>query len=393
MIYLLLLFVVFIIPVIIYDFAQIERGRNLWYYFQLIILILLAGLRFRVGGDTLDYIDYFDEYPFFSELKYFDFENEYFNPLWYIYNALLKSIYNDFVFFQIIQSIIVNTVFFWFFKKYTKYYFTAILIYYFGYYLYFNMEILREILCVCLFMVSFQFIEKKKYLHYLFFAILSYYIHYSSLVMFVIPFVLMLPKIKWKTTLISFIVLVVILSIVDLAPLLISTFSGNEKMLIKAVAYTTMDGHTLNGNGLIAYTLPIILLMYVNKNIDSSELQSKIEKLLLLYILLIGFSIFIPAMFSRMQNYLEPFYIIYIVDTLFSAFNTSTFKEKLRGYIIKFAFAFFVFIIYKSYTVDCSEYMEGKKTYNIYYPYHSIFNPIVEVDRETFVEIYKKGDL
>lgn len=392
MIYIILL-VVFIIPVYFYDFAQLDKGKRFWYYFELFILILLAGLRYRVGGDTLDYIDYFDEYPLFSELKNFDFQNSFFNPLWYIYNSIIKSIYDDFIFFQIVQSLIVNIVFFWFFKKYTKYFFSAILIYYFGYYLYFNMEILREILCICLFMVSFQFIEMKKYHYYFVFAIISYFIHFSSLIMFLIPFLFLLPKINWKYAIISFASIITILSFVDIVPFLISLFAGNEKMLIKATAYTSMDGHVLNSNGIIAYTLPLLLLMYVNRNNEISELQIKIEKLLLLYFVLIGISFFVPAMFSRMQNYIEPFYILYIVETFYSTLKAYTINEKLKSYMVKFALLFFLFIIYKSYTVDCSDYMEGTKSYNIYYPYHSVFDPVVEVEREKFVEIYKFSDL
>ncbi len=391
MIYIIVLLLL-LIPAVRYDFLKKTNGREFWFYLELLVLVLLAGLRYRVGGDTLEYIDYFDDYPFFSELVHFDFKNAYFNPLWYVYNAILKSIFNDFILFQIIQSIFVNSVFFWFFRKYTKFYFTAILIYYIGYYLYFNMEILREVLCVCLFMISFKYIESKKYLIYVFFGVLSYLIHHSAVVMFFIPFFMKLPKIKWTTTLASFLLLTIFLSYFDIVPILISLFSGNEKLLSKTIAYTSLESSILNINGVIAYFLPIILLLYSNTNKVLTEFQIKIEKLLLLYVLLIALSIFIPTMFSRMQNYLEPFYIIYLVDTLFSALEDTYKSLKMRSYIIKFAFIFYVFIIYKSYTVDRSEYMIGKKSYNIYYPYHSIFDPVVETDREKFVEYFKEGN-
>ena len=151
-----------LIPVILYDFIGKEIGWKFWFYAELIILIIISGLRYRVGGDSLDYIDFFESYPTFSELFYFDFSNAPFNPIWYIYNGLIKLIWNDFIFFQIVQAIIVNTIFFIFFKKHTKYFFTAIFIYTLAYYLYFNMEILREILAVCIFMLSFNYLQKKE---------------------------------------------------------------------------------------------------------------------------------------------------------------------------------------------------------------------------------------
>ena len=53
----------------------------------------------------------------------------------------------------------------------------------------------------------------------------------------------------------------------------------------------------------------------------------------------------------------------------------------------------FLLISMRTYFVDCSEYMLGAKSYNIYYPYHTIFDPVVEVNREKFVEMYKMGNM
>lgn len=392
MIYLFILIFTIVLSVL-YDFLEIKKNWKLWYIVELIIFILLAGLRFRVGADSLDYLEFFEDYPKLDELAYFDFQGAPFNPLWYIYNAIIKSIYDNFIFFQIIQAIIVNSVFFWFFKKYTNHFFTAIVIYYAVYYLYFNLEIEREILSICIFMLSFDFLIKKKYIVYILFFIVALSIHFSALIMAVVPLFLLIPKINWKIALSIFVLLILFLNIYDINPLLSNILTGNEKMIEKFMTYSMLDDHTLNINGIIAYLLPIILLIYANGKIEGTEINAKMQNLLVIYILLIGLSIYIPAMFSRMQNYLEPFYIIYIVNSLFSTLKNSTLKEKINSYFVKFAILFFLFISYKSYTVDCSKYMLGTKSYNLYYPYHSIFDPIIEADREKFVEIYKQGDL
>ena len=112
-------FILLLIPVVKYDLMAKSGGENKWYYLNLIVLILLAGLRYRVGGDTLMYMSVYNEWPAIDELKYFDFETALYNPLWYIYTSLPRSISDEFWVFQMIQAVIVNSVFFWFFKKYS----------------------------------------------------------------------------------------------------------------------------------------------------------------------------------------------------------------------------------------------------------------------------------
>ena len=111
----LLVFILLLIPVVKYDWMAKTGGENKWYFFNLVILILLAGLRYRVGGDTLMYMSMYNEWPAMDELKYFDFEEALYNPLWYIYTSVAKSINEEFWVLQMIQAVIVNCTFFHFF--------------------------------------------------------------------------------------------------------------------------------------------------------------------------------------------------------------------------------------------------------------------------------------
>ena len=96
-------------------------GEKGWYYFNLLVLILFAGLRYRIGGDTLLYMGMFEECPKLQDLKYFDFASAQYNPLWYILNGLSRSIYDDFFLFQLIHAFIVNVSFFHFFRKFWEF--------------------------------------------------------------------------------------------------------------------------------------------------------------------------------------------------------------------------------------------------------------------------------
>ena len=86
-----------------------KRLANRFYWFECIVLILLAGLRNNVGGDTIGYMAYWGSLPTFTELKNFNFLifGRY-QPLWYYLNATAKYIYDDFTTFQIIHAIILN---------------------------------------------------------------------------------------------------------------------------------------------------------------------------------------------------------------------------------------------------------------------------------------------
>ncbi|MBS1504558.1 MAG: EpsG family protein, partial [Bacteroidetes bacterium] len=109
---------------------------------MLIVLVCIAGLRYRVGGDTLSYIDEYDEIPYFSQLLKYNFIGSRWDPLWVVFSSICRSINPDFVFLQCIHALIVNTIIFRFIKRNTQYRFTGILLYYMFAYLYFNMEIL-----------------------------------------------------------------------------------------------------------------------------------------------------------------------------------------------------------------------------------------------------------
>ena len=70
-------------------------GESKWYYLNLVVLILLAALRYRVGGDTLMYMSVYDSFPKWDELKYFDFETAEYQPLWYVFTAICRTVYDD----------------------------------------------------------------------------------------------------------------------------------------------------------------------------------------------------------------------------------------------------------------------------------------------------------
>lgn len=115
-----------------FDFRGKGSAATRKFHFRLAFLILVAlmAFRYRVGGDTLRYMDSYEH--MYGAIDTFDIGGR-LQPLWLLLNNFLHSISPKFLLFQIVHVLFINTVFFSFFKKYSKYLFVAIFLYYIQY--------------------------------------------------------------------------------------------------------------------------------------------------------------------------------------------------------------------------------------------------------------------
>ena len=91
LIYIIILFFFFLL-VIRYDVNHVKQGRNVFFVLEAVILILLFGLRYRVGGDSLLYEDNWYKLPNLSDLQGKDaFDHYSKQPLYYIFVAIIKE--------------------------------------------------------------------------------------------------------------------------------------------------------------------------------------------------------------------------------------------------------------------------------------------------------------
>lgn len=386
----LLVFILLLIPVVKYDWMAKTGGEKFWYYMSLVVLILLVGLRYRVGGDTLMYMAMYDEWPSISELKYFDFEEAEYRPLWYILVAVCKSISNDFVVFQILHAIITIPVFFYCFRKYCpRYYFTAILLFYIGYFLYFSIEILREDICIVIMFLAIGWLINKKYLWYYIAIIPALYIHYSALIMLFIPIAYrFFKKPSWKLQVILFVIIFLLLSVINLPAIIVNSLpiSGQFSRLI--LAYIEYE---ISINGIIIKILnfmPIIGLVFIRQRVEMKD-EYDFTPLIMATVVIYAFSICVSGV-ERFINYFVPFIIIYVVNTIYPILY-----RKFRDISITYSVAIIVLIVYGFnltyyYLRDMSDYYPNSKYYVIFYPYHSIFDNKINEKRERFIENYRE---
>jgi len=368
-----LLFIITLISALTKKNSVIEDNFN--YYFLLVLFILMAALRFRVGGDSLGYADDFASLPTLSQLSTFNFHDAQYDPLWYVFNAMVKSIYNDFIFFQFVEAVIVNSIVFFIIKKYSKFKYWTLLFYFFLYYLYFNMEILRESLAVCVFLLSLPFLLKKKWIIYYLFAYLAFSFHSSSLVLFFLPFMYRKLKLKYYIIILGVLVLVTFY----ITPFIFfSNFYVSDRIYNKALSYTNKDINVFGILMELIAILPVIGFQRIRK-LNKME-KHRFEYLMTAYIL-IGLLSLAVAGFYRFLNYLSICSLIYMVDTFMVIY-----KNKIHFYKSLIFVNSFVFLIlfYQGFYMlrDTSRYQPDTHFYNTYLPYHSIFDRTVDMQRE-----------
>lgn len=146
----IIIFSLILICSYIYD-RHDSKTRHWCFIVIIIILSLVGGGRYRIGVDTIRYIRAFDNMPSlaeFSQLEWSDLSQ----PLWLLLNIILKSIYDDFVIVQLVHSFLVNFLIGRFIYKTCKRPILALLFYYCICWWNFNFEIMRESLCVAIYL-------------------------------------------------------------------------------------------------------------------------------------------------------------------------------------------------------------------------------------------------
>lgn len=368
MIYLITILVL-LIGVIRFEILKRIDKNNLWFWFEWLFLVLLAGFRYKVGGDTQFYYDDFDNYPTLLDINEQFIKNSRFNILWIYLVSTCKTIVNDFAFFQIIHAIIVNTTFFLFFKKYTNRYFTAILIFNLLYFFKYNTEILRASLAVSTFLWSFKYLLCKKWIKYYALSFIALGFHSEALIIFVFPFFYKLEDFKINIKNFSFILLLsfVLLFSVNLLPVMnnIANLLGNENVIDSVSLYT--DSSKLGqGVTVLGYLRKIVvnsvwlLIAYLLNGNKYYYIRIFLIPYFVFSILILNYS----NIFYRFIDFLNPIAII----ALCLGYEETLKRKALFLRIVIIAYIIYMILSYVIYLLD--------GYWVLFYPYSSIFNQI-----------------
>lgn len=384
MIYLLVFIYLFLLS-IFFDFLKVKGPRNFFYYLSMIMLILIAGLRWKVGGDSLTYQLRFETliYPInqYSKINFVEIGWE---PGYVLMNSLAKSIVPEFWLFQLIHAVFVNVLIFQFFKRYTPYYFTAVLFYSYFYYFYFNMEILREIIPISVFArFMYPALEKKEYKKYYFINIILLFFHNSSAILLLMPFLANL-KLDKKGIIILILSGSIVISVFTLFPSVVSFIALTDRMTAKFSDYSK---YSLSVNGMIYNFIIFALFPYYLIRFNEKYFKELyFGKLIFPYFFIVSIYISYSG-FGRLINYFGLFMLVFFVNTLYLVMNVNKFS-KARLLMV---FALLIGpIVYKFqyYNPDTSKYYKNTKKFNLWYPYSDIFDKTEYQFRQI---IYQEG--
>lgn len=364
---------------IIVDIQHYKGVNNVCTVISTVILILIAGLRYRVGGDTLHYVDTYSSMPTFATLCGVDFGEGY-GPLWYLFCAIAKSLGGDFVYLQLLHACIVNLTFVFFFKKRSVSVLASLLIYFLIYFLYYNMEILREALAVCVFCYNFDNLINNRYVKYYLISLAAIGFHFSALILLVFPLLYKIAQSKYSKYYFliagTCIVIVFFIIIPTSYNMLLDYF---PVIALKLKSYSTLSFNNILG--ICFYAIPFFLFWIVYRISVVKKIYAGNPYIMRIFL----FFLFLGAInqgLMRITNYFVPFAISYLINVGGDVFS----RDKYVGKKVQVAFIFSLFLLLfqKSYYYldDTDELVPYSRRYELWYPYESVLNPIRHKERE-----------
>lgn len=383
MIYFFIIAVLFFF-IYLYDIGIFGIGKIYAITFILMLLVLTAGLSYRVGIDAMRYSEDFVYEPNLFELSTFDFAESKSDPLWIFFSSIFRTMSDNFMYLHLVHAIIINSCIFYFIYKYSTKPFTCITIYFLSFYLFFNFETLRESLAVAVFLFSYKSLRDKKWLKYYTISIIVFFIHSSASFVFFIPLLIRIMQIKnWiPIVLIGGGIFILGRNINEIVLNVLPMLSLNERMLYKLGVYFGRDEIGVSVVVLLKnVVLPITVLAF-----DKFILKSKSEftPVTKLFLLLGVVSMVIPVV-DRLLNYLIVFYIVHLTNSIFKIADLFELRVVKMNVLLMLIFYFTFGPISWLFTIDdrISEY-----NYNRYFPYS--FYPLND-EYETREMFYKNG--
>lgn len=371
-----IIFIIILISCIYYDIFGLSVKKRETYVCIVLLLIALSAFRYRIGSDTLIYIDEFEEYETFWEIRDFSYFFSVNGRMcgWVFLNVLIKSLFYNYVFLQIFCALIVNIIICSFIYKNTDYVFTVLLFYYVGLYVFLNFEVMRQSLSVSFFLLFYELLLKKRPLCILY-IILAFSFHESSLIYFLYIAFLFFPLRK-DVLLFYFMVCFVSLVFRDIIlNELIGLFSrydtSNDKILIYFIEGSN-NQNAFSIQNLLNVTLNLLIpFFFVYKN-----RMNPIVRPVLAYTFCYTLIYVIPI-FYRFNYYFLLFFFVALIDVF--CYLSSSFRQ--RKAILFFCVLCFV---YAKGQVFFARNLDGDnhRNYVKYYPYSSIFDSTINRERE-----------
>lgn len=379
---------IFIYLLFLAYYFDIKKGPNkykrLHYIFSCIVLILVAGFRYRIGYDTINYMESFTHAPTLRELKHG--VQLIGDPLWMLIMAVSKAISNDFFVVQLIQATIVNHAVFWFIRRHSPKPFIAVLFYFLLVWWNLCFEAMREAIAVAFFLYGLDALLCNKGLKSYYFRVWpAVFAHSFGFVTLLFPFIKYL-NFRRFSIIIYAMLLVVLFTIKDYIndlTVLLEMFS--EVASEKAIDYLNSDdfGESyLSINGIISLVLGsalpgfvVFIMLRQQKNIGNNNLVPFV----FIYVFFVIMRMQIPIFF-RFLNYFEILVIVAFTQVYVLE------RKKIKRQLLTLLMVGMVAL--RMYSLTSYDTGTTVRTYHRYVPYNSIFQKDYHRESEMIFNSY-----
>lgn len=400
----LLIFIMLLVLCYRYDYVGHKRNKMFWTIVSFIALVLVAGLRYRIGVDSIRYESFYTYVPKIWEITPIFLEKTRWEPSFVLLMSVCKVISPDFTVFQLVHAVIINTAVFIFFYRNTRHFFFALAAYALLNYIPLNTEVLREALAVAIFLFAWEPFKRGNYLLYTLLILLAMTFHLGSTLMLFMP-LMMLPGIRelFKFGKRTFFFCFGLLGIGFLVNLMFFDFikliAFSADVTDRATIYESneLGGNMLNFMGAIGFSIryilyPLVAIYFIWKNKDSwdktqTKTMNKIRMFTFMSIYVCILTIPI-AIFHRFNSYFLFFSILMVSDWVFTVLKTK--KRNLR---LSFFSWFLIFVPLVTFQVRAQMGNENEsgtlKGYMRYIPYYNRLDPQEDRDREALFRYHK----
>lgn len=365
--------------VLFYDLKGKSKNKGLWYNIVLLILILVAGLRWRVMIDTPEYIDsFYHEYPSLSEFSFSDYPIGK-DPLYVLINSIVISLGWRFYIVQLIEATIVNLLIFNYFKRHSKYTYTCIFFYVLTCYVGYSMEIMRAGISIAICLYVNDSLYKKQWLKGGFLLFIALLFHIQSVVMAILPLCLFIRFNKLGTLILLFSYLIGWYIQDFYGDILNFIEFGDDMQALgdKVNYYTTSDDYskqTGNINFVIVKIFPNLVFslfsLFFLKSYSPHALIGK-EPFVMLGIICIVLQMNIQICY-RFVDYFRIYFVLIYAEVFVGLVNL--YRQKLTYAYLVSLLVFLPYFTLISYSWYITSYA--------IYPYTSVFNRTINSDRE-----------
>ena len=356
-----------------------NKNKSRPFFFLCFILSIVAGIRYHIGSDTANYMEEFVEIPtinlFFSSIDI----KELSQPLWYIFNSICKTIIDDFILVQLIHSFIVNFLIGRFIYKSCQKPFIALLAYLCCCWWNFNFEIMRESLCISIYLnLIYSYTQSNNIKRFIYCSIPLMFIHYFAFIPIVLTFILHYVKYKPFLYIGMFSTLFLYFKLSEdllMEYMLLVEGAMEGDAIERAMTYLESDKYGFIPSSIIGIAFAFVTKIAYSFIISyDKNIVNRIAKLLLLYgfILILRLKLLILV---RFVNYWQIILIVYAINYIIA---------KKKSALVFYVKAIFVYNIYLGIDSFLTPISSDKSKYDSrYIPYASYFDKTINPQRES----------